>query len=311
MPKKPKPASQDSSWRKIKQSSAGRAVTSIAKKRRWKINLRYVGAVAGGLALIAAVIGGAWWWQTQAFKTFAVPAAHLRTVYFESDGVLDQHWLMEQIELPQRMALMDINIVEIRRLLMNHGQTRNVEVERIFPDALRITVAEREPIARIAILDAEGKRLLYLVSADGTVYAGQGYSPAVLRGLPFLDGVVLRRRGTGFEPVEQAPVLAELLREARTGWPSYYADWRIVSCRDFVGRPSDAGALIHVKCRTLGDLTFLPRDFPEQLSRLEQIINYARRERMPEVESVDLSLPDPVARFAAAQPRNTRTPTRR
>lgn len=299
MPKKKKKSEPDTSWRKIKQSSAARAVTSIAKKRRLQINMRYVGLFAGTVSALALVAGGVWWWQTRAFSALAVPTTALQNIYFESNGVLDDAWLREKIELPKGVALMDVDIAHLRDQLMDEGQTLTAEVERIFPDSLKVKVTEHRPILRIATMDAQGQRYLYLVSETGEVYKGSQYSKATLAALPFLDGVVLKRRGTGFEPVAQAPVLADLLNAARTGWPELYADWHIVSCRNFKAGSPVPGATIVVKSRQHGDIVFLPEAFPRQLQHLQAISAYARKERLSRLESVDLSLDEPAVRVSA------------
>lgn len=303
MSKKNKKAEPETSWRKIKQSSAARAVTSFAKKRRLQINMRYVGAVLGGLTTLALIAGAVWWWQTRAFSALAVPQAPLKSIYFESDGVLNEAWLREQIEVPTGASLMDIDIATMRKQLLASGQTRTAEVERIFPDALKISVTEHRPILRIVTMDAQGKRYLYLVSESGQVYHGSHYSPATLAALPFLDGVILKRSGTGFEPIRQAAVLTEFLTTARTGWPELYSDWKIISCRHFQGDVRAPGASIVAQSRSFGDIVFTPEDFPRQLQRLEAIQAYARRERLPRLQSVDLSLDEPAVRLAANERR--------
>lgn len=298
-----KSAANDTSWRKIQQSSAARAVTSFAKKRRLQINMRYVGAFFGAVVALALVAGAVWWWQNRAFSALAVPQTSLHSVYFESDGVFDEAWLRDKIDLPAGVALMDIDIAALRAQLLDEGQTISAEVERIFPDALKISVTEHRPMMRIVTMDAQGKRYLYLISETGEVYNGSHYSPSTLKGLPFLDGVVLKRSGLGFEPVAQAPVLAELLKTARAGWPELYAQWRIVSCQNFKGDVTAPGANIIVKTNDKSDIVFTPEDFPRQLQHLQEISAYARRERLPRIEQIDLSLEDPAVRVAAIDKR--------
>ncbi|WOO43556.1 cell division protein FtsQ/DivIB [Rubellicoccus peritrichatus] len=299
MAKNTKKSSPDSSWRNIKQSSARRAVTSIAKKRRLHINLRYCGYAFGFLLMVAFAVGAVWWWQHRAFGALAVPEETLSQVYFESDGVLNEKWFEESIDIPSGVSLMDVDIFALRDDIMDYGQVKQATVERIFPNALRVTIEEHNPILRIAIMDAKGQRFLYLISEEGQVFDGQNYPKATIRGLPFLDGVILKRNDEGFQPVVQAPVLSEFLYVARAGWPQLYADWRVVSCRDFKGDPSELGALIHVRSDKHGDLVFSPKNFPQQLQRLSEISDYAKREQLSGLASVDLSLQEPAVRLSA------------
>lgn len=300
---KKKTDSKDTSWRTIKQSSVGRAVTKAAKQRRLRINLRYVGLAMTGLAVLTMIGGAIWWWQNRAFGALAVPEETLRQVYFDTDGVLSESWLEESVTLPRDVALMDVDIFALREELLSYGQVRSAEVERIFPNALKVTVEERQPILRIVTMNASGKRFMYLISSEGEVFTGQNYPKATLRRLPFLDGVVLRRNGTGFQTVAQAPVVAELLETARRGWPELYADWRIVSCRDFNGNADEVGALIRIQSRRMGEIIMRPYDFPQQLTRLSEISEYTKRENLDRLSRVDLSLEDPAIRLAASDVR--------
>jgi len=300
---KKKAVSKDTSWRNIKQTAPSRAVTKAARQRRLNINLKYCAYGAALLALVAFVGAGVWWWQNRAFGALAVPEEKLKQVYFQTDGVLTESWLKDFVALPENVGLMDVNITALRDEILTFGQIRQAEVERIFPDSLKISIAERRPILRIVTMDATGKRFAYMVSEEGEVFKGQNYPREMRRHLPFLDGVVLKRSGTGFERIPQAPVLAELLETVRTGWPELYADWRIVSCRSFSGATEELGALILVNSQRHGEIIFQPKEFAQQLARLEEITNYAERERIDHLAQVDLSLKHPSVRLAASEGR--------
>lgn len=303
MPKAKPAQSTDTSWRKIKQRAVPRATTKTARVRRIRLSIRQMAVGVIILAALLVVGGGVWWWQQRAFSQWAVPDSTLRNVFFQSDGVLNEAWLRSEIDFPPGVGLMDLDLASLRRQLLSHGQIREARAELLFPDALKITVSERQPVMRIAVMDAQGQRFLYLVADDGEVYTGTHYPDAALRRLPFLDGVVLRRSGAGFQPIPQAAVLAELLITARTGWPELYADWRVVSSRDYSGHPNEEGGLVRVLTRRMGEIVFRPGAFEPQMQRLEAIASHAQQRRLGDVSLVDLSLEEPVVRLVDQSPR--------
>ncbi len=52
--------------------------------------------------------------------------------------------------------------------------------------------------------------VVYLVAVDGVLYRGIGYSPELIRRIPFLDGVRLSRRGDTFAPLPRLDDVASL-----------------------------------------------------------------------------------------------------
>ncbi|MGE9296897.1 MAG: cell division protein FtsQ/DivIB, partial [Puniceicoccales bacterium] len=161
--KKNSKQSGPSTWRNIQQSFTGRAVTTHARKRRW----RGVFKVVGGVAMFAALGCGAWYGvaylRSEAFsQVMAGGSEPVRSVYLETDGVLDETWLDEVIALPDDIELMAVDIATIQRNISEDGQVRSALVERVFPDALRIRISEQRPVLRIALQDASGNKYMRL-----------------------------------------------------------------------------------------------------------------------------------------------------
>ncbi|MDR2463430.1 MAG: FtsQ-type POTRA domain-containing protein, partial [Verrucomicrobiales bacterium] len=89
-----------------------------------------------------------------------------------------------------RQNIMALNLVEIRRSLAEISYVDTVRVERALPSRLRITVEERQPVARIEPRSREGNEL-----AQPTYYIdGEGYmmrpkAGEELKPLPVIKGV--------------------------------------------------------------------------------------------------------------------------
>lgn len=305
-----KKSADDFSWRSIKQTTRLRPLSPIARRRRLMLY-----AKAAALGIVAALWLGGMVWAVRYFReqgnplSLASTSEPLTQVYFETDGVLTHEWLRRQLSLPDSIAIMDIDIFALQSHLLTHGQIREAQVERIFPNSLRVRIKEHHPILRLAIQDAVGKRELMLVSPEGVVYKGQEYPIATLKNLPFLDGVVLSRRGDGFERLNGMDVVSELLREARENYPHLYSQWQVVSCRNFQGDVRSPGASIEITTRNLGKIILRPEQFDRQLKRLDMIAGYHNEAGLRQVASIDLTLNDPVMSFASQTPAPRRNQT--
>jgi len=293
-----------STWRNIQQSFTGRAVTTHARKRRWRGLVK----CAGFVVLLALLGWGGWhglaYLRSDSFsEVMAGGSEPVRRVYLETDGVLNEAWLNERVSLPAGTELMAVDIAAIQRELSAEGQVKTARVERVFPDALRVRVAEEHPVLRLALQDPAGRKYMRLLSRDGVVYEGQCYPIDALRGLPFAQGVTLRRRPDGsFERVASAAAAADFLDEARALAPEQYARWKTLSLRDF--DPSGASPLsrLVVTTRDGVEIVFGDDDVPRQFARLESILAKLETSSRP-VSRIDLSYDDVVVKLADSGPR--------
>jgi hypothetical protein len=129
-----------------------------------------------------------------------------------------------------------------------------------------------------------------LVARDGVVFVGEGFAPAVIDRLPWLDGITLARQGSGFQPVAGLNVVGELVaRRRETETSAAAADprrfWRVISLASLardgaIGIERGAGTKI----------TFtVKRDFLGQLAKLDYVWDsLANAPTMP--ASIDLTL---------------------
>lgn len=300
---KKKTAKKASSWHNIKQASSSRAATKISRKRKLNLSLRTIGTVAAILALLGGLGFGIHYLNTRPSLKITGVSEPLRQVYFETDGVLTREWLMERLDLPADTSLADVNISAIRQQLMDEGQTREVTVEKRYPDTLVVSVEEREPMLHLVIVDATGRKGLRLVDAEGFVYHGAHYDKAFLKTLPFLVVDTVERDGNGFAPVEGMDTVAELIELARNKHEACYANWKIISLSHFDPEETNLGATIRITTRDDKELVFAPSQFEPQLTRLERILADPEVQKMRGVERIDLSYHEPVIKLAKSGPR--------
>ncbi len=257
----------------------------------------------------AALVAGAWAaWQVSGTvrsdprspsgESAAEPIGDRITL--ATDGVLDRGWLVRTLALPKKATLLTLDLAELKARVLASGQVATADLIRNFPGTLSAHVSERAPVLRVMAAAADGSARPLLVARDGVVYDGVGYDPAMLRTLPWLDGVKLLREGSGFARIDGMETAADLLSRAKFEAEPRYSTWRVVSLARF----KEDG---DIAVRTADGLTIIfgtREDFFRQLARLDLLLDTAAKAPagQPAVREINLSLGSqvPVA-FAAAQ----------
>lgn len=144
------------------------------------------------------------------------------------EGVLDDAWLARTLELPPKVSLMELNLDQLRARVLADPQVMTAAITRVFPDRLKVQITERMPVARVRVAMSGVERDL-LVARDGVAFFGTGYDPAMLKTLPWLDGIAMASEGAWFRPIANMDVVARLLAEAQFSAPHLYAYWQSVS----------------------------------------------------------------------------------
>jgi hypothetical protein len=274
-------------WRDIPQRVKPRAMSSEGRRR-------LVAAVVRAAVAIAALAAVAWaaWQVSIAVRGDGrdLPAGAqgepIREVGLETDGVLDQPWLVRTLALPRNATLMSLDLGKLSDRLLAGGQVRSVAIIRHFPSALVVRISERTPVARLMAQVGSGEPRPFLVARDGIVYPGEGYDATTISSMPWLDGVSLSRRGAGFTPIEGMDTAAELLAKAKLEAEPLYRTWRVIS----LARLQSDG---EIEVRAAGGLTIVfgaQEDFARQLGRLDLVLDAAAARPDHPVRKVDLSL---------------------
>jgi len=157
-------------------------------------------------------------------------ALPVRSVEIESDGSLRDEWVVSYLQLEgDSLDLLTIDLDGLKASLEALPRVRAAEATREYPDKLLIRIDEREPIARIVGQERSGDKVVLFVDAEGVVYRASDYDAKLVRSLPFLDGVRLKRIDGLIQPIEGLQDLNELLAEAKAIAPHLYKNWRVVS----------------------------------------------------------------------------------
>lgn len=275
------------SWRDIPQEIEPRRMSRVGRRR---LNFAFIKT-----ATLIVVLGAMGWGGYEIWHTLQQDPARLTAVNesrpvevvdLQTNGVLDDAWLSATLDLAPDAGLMELDLYALRGRLTASGQVRTAVLVREFPATLKVTLEERSPVVRLkAKLDAPEPRTFF-VAQDGTIYRGHGYAPKLVRSLPWLGGVRLRREGEGFVPLSGIDRLADLLATARGSIPERFANWRVVSLERLT-----ADGQILVQSSQVPEIIFgIREDFYSQIARLDLILDETRRRATGPLRSIDLSV---------------------
>ncbi len=280
-----KTPTNDNSWRTITQSGL-KGITIHSKKRYFSLCLRTGLFFICFIILACTLVFSIHFYKSHAsFITFPVKNIEIRT-----NGVLTRALILPFLNLPKDIGIMNVDIFELQSRLESIGQIREAEVERQFPDSLKITIHEYLPIVKLICVNELGKRQGLLVSKEGNVFKGYGYSKQKLQSLPYLTGIQLYKTGKSFKRIAYMNYVDELLSCARLESPHLFKYWKSISLEYCLYGNQDLGAFIKVKTKNIGEIIFAPEKFELQLGRLNSIISYASKQKLATIERIDLSL---------------------
>lgn len=279
----------DDSWRKLKKSKV--AAKSKRASTPLRARLRKVGKVVRVL-LALAVLGGIIFGVNYVYRNFCIEDllgakhADLRAVEFKSDGVISAHWLGGILKIPKNSTLSDINIFDLKKILEDVSQIKSAEVERIYPDILRIEISELKPLAKIAV-NVDLKPTVFMVATDGSFFKPICYTDEMLNSYVFLEGVKLDY-GKKYENVKK---FAEFIDTAKKRFPDEVAKWYAIDLSEL---GSLTLPLVVVTTRTGTKIIFDASDLKKQFDKFDYILRYSKQRSLNDFEKIDLSLKDRV-----------------
>ena len=196
----------------------------------------------------------------------------LETVYFKTDGVLDEDWLQTQLPPLGGVTLAEIDIFQLKDKLLLHPQVREVVVERALPDDLRITLYEYYPMAKIKGRFPDGITRKLMVSQEGIVFEGSGFKKEFLNSLPFLTGVTLLQNSQNCLKVKDFELVGDLILKSREIYYQEFRDWESLDLSSFDGSVELPWNIITVHSKGSCEIIFSSNDFIPQLNRLKKVI---------------------------------------
>lgn len=219
-------------WRALPQTVALGGDTKSSKRRRLSGALRFFSVVllfAGIVSLFVYV----WLDMTADPVSESGEARSVRLEFISEKGVLDEAWFRRWTEFDEKSAP---NLNALYRRLTEYPQVRAARIRRLAGGALRVELRERTPFARL--IDADGA--VRLIADDGVIFPSETF-PSVQSALPLLQNAKIVEDGEfGFERVVGMKPLAEFISLARANYKKLFAEWDVISLKDF---PTEAAEL--------------------------------------------------------------------
>ena len=300
MPKKKKPTAPKTSWKKIPQRAGKQAITRESQIVRMRRLFRFATISLGtGCAVLGLSLLGYYIVKTPKAPAIHAAAASFINIDIETDGVLPKSWIEFRMGLEQNLGLMQIDMSELKSDITRFPQIKDVSIERQFPNTLNVKVHERYPVFRMKVKQENGKSEIMLVDDEGFVFRNIKFPESVVGRLPYLAGVNLHKSDRGYHPIDEVPCLAELLHVARTEFPELSRTWGAIFADQLIIAETFTQGYIRVISTGVKEILFSPKDFPEQLEKLEYILDSEGGPTVSSISRVNLSLLDqPTVEFA-------------
>ena len=282
-----------SSWRNLKKSSARKSTSGVVVRRRLVQAFRFL-TILGLFSLVVFTIKYSMDGSSHgplAQNDFIGSSMPVERVDFKSDGVLSSKWFLSWVGPFRNLSLTEINLSKLQEQLLAENQITEARIKRNFPSTLEVRIKEREPLLVLRLRDKNAGFKDWLVSSDGCLYEGEGYSSRVLNSLPSLKVapslITKDQENKAYENLKDMPIVSPLLELARSEYPEIYRDWTVVSYT----RPSahDPGACVTVKSKRVGSIRFHPSDYASQLRRLRYLLDEPKFLQASHIRSIDLS----------------------
>ena len=265
---------QNRSWKALSQDVGETPVTPQARRRRWL-------PVMKGLALCgfaAGVVYGGLQVKDSfgAVKRSVVSGigedALIGEVNFQTDGVLDESFVKQYLDLYEGIPLMDADIFEIKERLEAMGQIRTARVERSIANAtISIFVSERRPVFKMLVQANSGNEL-QLVDADGVSFRGKGFTRNTLLRLPAIGGVSLQSEAGEYLPIPEVGELNHVQRTVRDLVPQWFAGLSSILIRPKSITSEFLGNNYILRTAWCQELVLDAESLEDQLIRLDRLL---------------------------------------
>jgi cell division septal protein FtsQ len=249
-------------WRDIPQHVKPRAMSREGRRRYLMAGLKTAAAI-GVLTVVG--VGAVWlartWTSDRVWFSSVSGQSPVKKLVLQTNGRLNEQWVRDTLALPAKVTLMELDLAALQARLEQPSQVEKVTVSKVLPDALKIELWERAPVARLRAPDGN----ILLVARDGISFPGLGFTPEAMDALPLLTGVELDAAGALPKRLPGMDTVADLLARAGDLAPHLLERWTEI---DISGLETDG--LIEVHSRDISRIIFSKEyGFSDQLAWLD------------------------------------------
>jgi len=211
-------------------------------------------------------------------ETFAIKKIEVQI----PDGSLTRDEILRAAQIQPGTGLMGLDLEQVRIRIENIPSVASARLQRELPSTLRISVDERQPIARLAPVSRSGARLgqaVYYIDQNG--YVIKPKPGERLKPLPIITGVDSEYVIEGIK-LDRPEVISalSLLR---------LADYSVIkNDLDLTQIEVQKKGYLIIRTQNKGSIRFRTDFLSQQIQRLEHILDKAREDQHV-VRTVDLS----------------------
>jgi hypothetical protein len=280
-------------WRNLKPRFSRKSSSQVVVKKRWaQVGRLFLGTVVIILFISFFFLQNEKKAQTEVGqKDYTGPSLSINQIIFRSSGPLNKEWFLNWLGPLRGSSLVEIDLEKLHQNLLKEDQISSARIKRSFPSTLEIEIKERVPMLVLRLRNGKNGYLDWLVSSDGTLYRGVGYSRGMLKLIPSLKiASSLIEKTTdekAFKKLKGIPIVAPLLELARRDFPELYRGWSVVAYNRPYDR--DPGANITIKSNRVKSIRFQPSNYADQLKRLSYLLDEPNFSQAATIHSIDLS----------------------
>lgn len=164
------------------------------------------------------------------FHFVIAPRMTVRTVTIKSDSSLSKEEILAIAGIEEGVYYYNLDTVQMVEDLEGLAQVREAVVEKVFPDALNITLYGRAPLAMFFFTTPEGASIPLVIDDQGVVFEiGSGVSEW---DLPVITGVKFQQLRVGMKLPERARPILQDLRTLQNQEPDLFrliSELRLIS----------------------------------------------------------------------------------
>ena len=237
------------------------------------------------------VLAGIFVITTWSLKVQTQPLQHL---LYTTDGVLTETWFVQHIHIPWGKDLLSIELEKIQKNLLQFSQIKTTEIQRQFPDTLKISLVERKPCAKVVIA-LKGRKKLFFVDETGRLFNPINYKKDFIRQLPTLAGITtnLFSKGsiTGFSTV------SEILTFLNGNAPDLLQHAQYVSLKHFDPYLEKKWQVVDIHLRAKFVIQFPLYNMDDGLKKLKAILRSLSVQQRKSLKKINVALTHPTIEF--------------
>ena len=284
-----KKTDKTASWDKDSQKLKIDRGTPHGRHRFWVSLFLKLGVLVGFALIVYLAVLGVQLYQSWQVQPEIVKPVTLPTLVISGNSSLPSETIEAMVIQVIEPNLAAINPYLVKQTLESKGQVKSANVEKDFPNHLKIHITERLPVLMLAALDAENQVTFWAVDEEGTIYKPYDLQRMKALELPFVEGVQIARIEDGLSRIEGIDKVHYLLQLLKRDAYAVFNDVKSVSMIDYNGGEPELGAVIILRGQQLKKVIFGVENFEYQVVKLIGVLSVSGKVRLSQKNVIDLS----------------------